>query len=371
MMKWPFQLLALLILVSGCSTAVRTGRPASGGFEVVQARFPGSLWNAAHARASIISQDGGESFTVPGGAIWAYGDTFKGSRSADGVPHFAGGSVSTTLAFLPDGASNYPPAFHFLVSSNGDAISPFTFLPQEQPVQRYRIWPLGGIYLNGRCYLYYSLIEVFGDGMWDFRSVGSGLGRAPVALGAYERLQPQGDWHFPVEPTQIIAADGWLYLYGIKAFQGRQGVTLARVRPEHIEQPGAYEFYAGVGPKFSADKAAVVPLLENIHGQASVAWNAYLGKYVLASSSDFARPREIRLHVADAPAGPWSPPVARVQAPAERQGKQLESVYCAYLHPELFREHGRVMVLTCSTNLKDARFDANCEMVEIEIKKTE
>jgi hypothetical protein len=94
-----------------------------------------------------------------------------------------------------------------------------------------------------------------------------------------------------------------------------------------------------------------------------------LRKYVLASSSDFFHPREIRLLVAEVPTGPWSQPVARIVVPERRQGKQVQLVYCAFLHPELFRDDGRVMTLTYSPMLKDAGFDANCEMVGIEIKR--
>jgi hypothetical protein len=344
-------------------------KPTGQAFEIVHSKFLGSLWNEAHAKASIVSQDGGESFVIPGGAIWAYGDTFKGSRSADGTPHFAGGAVSCAIAFLADNARSYPPAFDYLVSSNGGVISPFEFFANEQPVERYRIWPLGGIHLNGQYYLFYSLIEVFGKGQWDFRGIGSGLGRSKVALGSYERLRPHGDWRFPVAPTQVIEADGWLYLFGIKEFKGQQGVALARVRPEKIEDPEAYEFYAGAGPKFSPRKEAAALLIGNVPGQVSVAWNAHLQKYVMASSSDFDRPREIRFHVATAPYGPWSPPIARVEVPEYRQGKRVELVYCAYLHPELFREHGRVVNLTYSLGLQNAGFDANNEMVEIELKR--
>ena len=368
-MKRLFTALILIALVSGCSTPAPRGTPIGRPFEIVKTNFLGSLWNAAHARASIISQDGGESFVVPGGAIWAYGDTFKGSRSADGTPHFAGGAISTAIAFLADGATRYPPAFDFLVSSNGDAVSPFKLLPTELPADSYRIWPLGGIHVNGQYYLYYSLINVFGTGSWDFRGVGSGLGRSSVALGHYERLKPHGNWRFPVDPTQIIEADGWLYLYGIEIYQKKFGSALARVRPEKIEDPGAYEFYAGAGPKFSSRKEDATILVENVPGQVSVAWNPYLKKYLLASSSDFDHPREIRLLVADAPYGPWSQPVARIQVPDHAQGKPVEMAYCTYLHPELFRENGRVMVLTYSLGLKDSGFDANCEMVEVEINK--
>lgn len=362
-------LLGLLALAAGCSPIPATAPPTVRAFAIAHARFDGSLWNESHARASIISQDGGESFTVPGGAIWAFGDTFKGSRSADGTPHFAGGAISCAIAFLGEHARSYPPAFNYLVSSNGGAISPFEFLPGERPTERYRIWPLGGIHVNGQCYLFYSLIEVFGNGQWDFRGVASGLGRSAVALGPYERLQPHGDWRFPVAPTQVIEADGWLYLFEIREFSGKQGVALARVRPEKIEDPGSYEFYAGAGPKFSSRKEAAALLVGNVPGQVSVAWNPYLQKYVMVSSSDFKHPREIRFLVADAPYGPWSPPVARMEVPQYAQGKRVEMVYCAYLHPELFREDGRVMNLTYSTGLRNGGFDANCEMVEVEIER--
>ncbi len=167
----------------------------------------------------------------------------------------------------------------------------------------------------------------------------------------------------------MIEADGWLYLFGIKEFKGTQGVALARVRPEKIEDPAAYEFYTGAGPEFSPRKEAATVLVKNVPGQVSVAWNPYLQKYVMASSSDFGHPREIRFLVADAPYGPWSPPVARIEVPEYRQGKRVEMAYCAYLHPELFRENGRVMNLTCSLGLKDAGFDSNCEMLEIELKR--
>ena len=362
-----FIALASGVLAAGCSTSGSTKTDRAAPFNIVQFKSLGSVWNESHAKASIISQDGGQSFTVPGGAIWAFGDTFKGSRSADGVPHYAGGAESCTIAFLSSNSTPYPPAFNYLASTNG-AISPFTNFPNEPPA-RYRIWPLGGIHVNGQDYLFYSLIEIFGTGSWDFRGAGGGLGRSTEALGSYERLRPHGDWHFPIEAIQVLEADGWLCLYGIQESHGKQGVILARVRPEKIEDPGAYEFCTGAGPQFSPQKDAAALLVENVPGQVSVAWNAYLQKYVMASSSDFDRPREIRLLAADAPCGPWNGPVARLQMPARRQGKRLELVYGAYLHPELFRDNGRIMVLTYSPGLKDAGFDGNCEMIEIELKR--
>jgi hypothetical protein len=362
---FPFFLPGMIILVSGCSSSLTAEKQKGDTFEIVQGKFPGSLWNEAHAKALIVSQDGGQSFVVPGGSIWAFGDTFKGSRAADGTPHFAGGAVSCSIAFLKENAKSYPPEFEYLVSSNG-VVSPFEYFPDES-LERNRIWPLGGIQINGHCYLYYSLIEVFGKGSWDFRGVGSGLARSEVALGHYERLRPDGNWRFPVDAAQALEAGGWVYLFGIS--ETKNGVVLARVRPEKIEDPHSYEFYTGVGPKFSPQKEAASILVKNIGGQVSVAWNGYLGKYVMAASCDFSHPREIRFYVADAPSGPWSRPVARIEAPRNCQGKHVNGVYCTYLHPELFRENGRVMNLTFTPSLNDAGFDGNCEMVEVQVRR--
>ncbi len=359
-------LLGIIVLISGYLSFFTAERQK--GFDIVQSKFLGSLWNESLAKASIISQDVGQSFVVPGGAIWTFGDTFKGSRSADGTPHYSGGAVSCSIAFLAENAQSYPPAFAYFVSSTGEVVSPFELYPDES-LERHRIWPLGGIYVNDHYYLYYSLIEIVGEGSWDFRRINSGLARSNVGLGRYDRLRPSDDWRFPVEPSQVFEIEGWIYLFEIKEIKGKQGAALSRVRPEKIEDPHSYKFYTGVGPKFSPQKESSSIIVENVPGQVSVAWNEYLKKYVMAASSDFRNPLEIRFHVADALYGPWSPCVARIEVPEHRQGKRVSLVYCAYLHPELFRENGRVMNLTYSLGLYDAGFDENCEMVEIELRR--
>jgi hypothetical protein len=360
-------LFGVIGLAGRCSSPSVPGNQKGDTLKIVQTKFLGSIWNQPQAKASIVSQDGGESSAVPGGALWAFGDTFKGSRSADGTPHFSGGAVSCSIAFLEQNGKSYPPALSYLVSSNGAIVSPFKYLSNE-PAERFRVWPLGGITVKNNFYLFYSLIEITGKGQWDFHAVGSGLGRAQVALAPYERLQTHGDWRFPVAPTQVLESGGRLYLFEIGNVGKRQGVFLGRVRPEQIEDSGAYEFYAGAGPQFSSRRKDSSLLLGNVPGQVSVVWNEYLQKYLLASSSDFGRPREIRVHVADAPYGPWSPPLARVEVPERLQGKRVNLVYCTYFHPELFRENGRVINLTFSPGLEDAGFDGNCEMVEIELQ---
>jgi hypothetical protein len=118
---------------------------------------------------------------------------------------------------------------------------------------------------------------------------------------------------------------------------------LARVRVDRIEDPAAYEFWTGHdgGHSFasSREQAAVV-LREvwpgdwlDVGGSEDEACTQHGTTFVMATSSDFFHPREIRLRVANHPCGPWSDP-ACIAVP-EVPGKRTDLVYCAYLHPEL------------------------------------
>jgi hypothetical protein len=346
----------------GCSTLAQEKHM---GFEIVQSRFLGSAWGQGHADASIVSQDGGSSYAVPGGALWWFGDTFKGSRDEEGRPHFEGGAVSCAVALLEEADTNIPAALRFWTGSDGTVGQAITFL-EDESWDHHRIWPLGGIYLNGKSYVYYSLIEI-GHGTWDFKGVGSGLAWSTEPLGVHKRIQTAQGWRFPAAPACIVPTEDWLYLYDVERRNNRQGIWLSRVRPSEIENPDAYQFYSGPGPAFSRDKSEEALFLKDIYGQTSIVWNEYLRKYVMAASSDFFRARTIRFLTADEPCGPWSETAASITVPEYRQGKKVELVYCSFLHPELLRENGRIMTLTFSLHLADSGFDANNEIVEIEV----
>ena len=369
----PRRVVVLNIIVLTCIISTALGASPgddrkSEAFRVGKSHFLGWVWNQGHADASIISQDGGLSYAVPGGSLWCFGDTFKGSRDATGKPHFAGGAVSCALAFLKEKDKGTPPVLDFLTGSDGIVAQAIEFLPAES-WDHHRIWPLGGIYLNGKSYIYYSLIEI-GEGTWNFKGVGSGLASAVQPLSIHDRIQTDQGWRFPVEPACVVAAGDWVYLYEVQERGDRHRLWLSRVRPAEIENPKAYQFQCGPGAAFSRDKSQQVPLMtKDIYGQASVVWNEYLQKYILASSSSFFGPREIRFHTADEPFGPWTDAVASVTTPEHLQQKKVELVYCSYFHPEFFRENGRIMNLTFSPHLKDSGFDANNEMVEVEIIK--
>jgi len=82
--------------------------------EIRDVEFLGAFLGKSHKKSSIVSQDGGESFYVPGGTIWAYGDTFLGTRDENGSPIFKGGGLSASLSFLPSSEKKYPLQFDYL-----------------------------------------------------------------------------------------------------------------------------------------------------------------------------------------------------------------------------------------------------------------
>jgi len=349
-----------LLLPTGCSTPPP---PAS----VAGAEFKDSIWGKSQSAASIVSQDGGQSFAVPGGTLWTFGDTFLGKRNADGTPDFQGGGLFSSIAFLPESDKSFPPALRYKTGPDGVAVSPLALLPEEEPGV-YLIWPHGGIYAGGKYYLYYQMIQKTGNGSWDFKGVGSGLAESDTPLGDYRRLCPGDDWHFPVAPAQVIEAGDWLYLYEIIGSEGKTGAALARVKGAGIASPAAYEYYSPPEKRFVKDKSAQ-GILVPAAGQVSVAYNAYCGGWLMATSSDLFHPREITLYLAPAPEGPWRA-IGGITAPETRQGKKVELVYCAYLHPELFRDGGKTIAITFSLYLGEGNFDANPELVEATLELT-
>ena len=99
-------------------------------FRIVHSNFFGVVWNQGHAKASIISQDGGFSYRIPSGSLWCFGDTFKGLRDNAGSPHFAGGAVSCAIAQLSE-VENLPPVLLFFTGQDGKVAQVIDFLPGE------------------------------------------------------------------------------------------------------------------------------------------------------------------------------------------------------------------------------------------------
>lgn len=335
---------AIILLLAGCAVAPPKVRHVD---------FGGSIWSEGQRRSGVLFQDGAQAIPVDGGALWAFGDTFFGTPQPDQPPQNSQikGAYWATLAFLPAGVTNLPPALHYFTNADGSVANPLALLPGEDE-KHYRIWPSGGIALGSRIYLYYSLIETTdAPGPWNFHGMGGGLSVSEKPLNHFARLQPNGQWKFPVEPIQVIRENKMLYLLEVSS--DPKGLILARVETGRIEQPGAYEFFTGHG--WSNGRAAAKPVLPEAYGQVSVERLPSSDGYLIATSSDFFHPREIQLRRAKRLEGPWSAPV-RIAVP-EQPGKKTSLIYGTFLHSELSSAKPLRVVATFCRNL-----DGNWEL---------
>ena len=348
-------LLAWISQLTGCSSIPP---------ETSSVHFGGPIWQEGQRRAQIFFQDGGQSFAVPGGTLWTFGDTFFGQAAAGTVPtnkHLAG-SVSATLAWLPAEKHSLPPTLSYLTGADGRARSPLTLFPEEDP-KHLRLWPLDGISIGRKIYLFYAMVATTdAPGPWNFHGVGAGLAVAGGPMQAFTRLRPDGNCHFPISPIQVLREGEWLYLYEIS--DQPKGLVLARVGVNHIEQPAEYQFFTGQA--WDTNRARATVILREAYGQVSIAWVSAMKSYVMATSSDFSHPHEIQLRTSSQPGGPWQ--LLRRVAIPEIPGKQTELVYCTFLHPELSRQNSGQLVLTFCRILKGVWELSNPEWMTLQLR---
>lgn len=356
-----------LALLAGCAASPAPWPPA-----IVATTFLPEIAADGARAARVLYQDGALPTPVPGGTLWTFGDTFLGTRNADGTPAYSG-DRSNTIALLPAGERGYPPRLSYLRGDGGVAKAPLALLDGEDPKTR-RLWPLAGVALPEGAYLFYGLIDVTVPGPWGFRAVGTGLACSDTPFAPYRRLA-DGRAGWPIDPTSIVQHDGWLFLYAPRRFRGEQdlssGLLIARVRPADVERPERYEFFAGLGaagePGWTPSVEAAVAAGDGVWGQASVAWHDAAGAFLLATSANFFRADGIQLRGSPTPWGPWTPlaPGDGWITVPERPGEKTQLIYCTMLHPELDEPGGRTVTLTFCRMLARAWAFTNPEAVRL------
>jgi hypothetical protein len=308
------------------------------------------FWMPAAEKAHILCQDGGAPIPLPdGSSLWTFGDTFYGRKKGPkGEPQYEGAVSSSVcrVTITPQG-----PKAEYLADAKG-RVEFLLPLHKSESWSRHRVWPAGGVHLNGVTYLYYTRVTLKdnpGDTLFGFEDDGAGLAKAEDNSWQFQRLlMPHDNPPLPMLPACGLAREKDLYLFFIeKTGAMESAIFLARVPAAEAAQPNAYRFWAGKGIGFSASMKKRIALVNDIWGQVSVAWNAYLRRYVMLHVGGlFRNPRSIYLRTAEQPEGPWSKPVRVMALPGEL-GKDFKGlIYCAYLHPELFRDNGRWMTFT-------------------------
>lgn len=267
----------------------------------------------------VDGTDLGSMFALDDTLYVAFGDTFGCCRPAGGG---AGGENwrNNVIAYTTDADPSDGIVFDGMLTGSegdGDARAVLTRLRDDVTVI-----PTNGIGIDGRIYLHYMAVAEWGDpGKWTLNRSGWGYSDD----GGATWTQPadavwNGDTQFG--QAALLVDDDYLYVYGIHG--GRfGGVSLARVPTDQVLDMDAYTYWDGAD--WSASRGAAVEIVPAPVGELSVAWNAFLDRWIMTYLDEHRRAIVIR----ESPAltGPWSDALELVS------GSEYPSLYGAFLHP--------------------------------------
>ncbi|CRY81445.1 protein of unknown function [Nocardia farcinica] len=184
--------------------------------------------------------------------------------------------------------------------------------------------PTAGISVNGVQYM--SLMSVKSwDTVGQWTTNFSGLaasadnGETWADLGHTRRPNEGGNANFQM--NAFLKSGGYIYEYGTRS--GRNNAAfVARVREEHIENLGEYEYWDGNGWRKN-DVNAAAPIMHGV-GELSVMYNDYLGQYISLTTDPF---NSVVMRRASSPEGPWSAPEVLIDT------RELPTAYAPSIFP--------------------------------------
>ena len=139
---------------------------------------------------------------------------------------------------------------------------------------------------------------------------------------APETQRPNVGGNANFQMSSFVKGGGFVYQYGTPA--GRGGlVHVARVPEAQIMDLGAYEYFDG-GKWIKGNPDVAKPIVAGGVGELSVAYNEYLGQFLMLTTD---HNNSVVMRRSPSITGPWSGPETLVDA------RELPSAYGAYIHP--------------------------------------
>ncbi|HAH31994.1 MAG TPA: hypothetical protein DCL44_06745 [Elusimicrobia bacterium] len=276
----------------------------------------GPLFEVKGASTQVIGQGGNYAVAAgPGKILWFLNNIWIGELPSSGQPARWGiieGGVALSASTSPYSLKG---ALDYVQDENR---WPISFLSSDFreyiPVRKF--WPRAGLKTEKKYYVFYSILNNFGNGPYDYFRVGQGLAFSDNPEGPYKKMEIGGMSAFwsDVEPAFGSAAfsdsDGQLYVYGrVMTEPGKYTAALSRVKPGDIESREKYEYYSldASSGVWTSDLTEVTPVMENMPEEFSVSYNEYLKSY-LALYLDI-EDAEVLLMRSDYPWGQWRAPV--------------------------------------------------------------
>jgi hypothetical protein len=307
-MNFPHFLSTMLLLVPGGLTAA-----APKAVNILSVREIGPLLTPQKSSFPVVGQAGNYSVALGDGrTLWFLNNIWTGELKDKGEVSLWGiieGGLAILTATSPYSASG---AFSYVADENNRPLpvcsADFT---GYAPVRKF--WPRAGLKTASGYYAYYSIMNNFGPGPYDYFRVGQGLSVAEKPTGPYRTLKKResyavwGDLDPSFGAALLVDQDGWVYIYGRYSIEpGKYAAALARVRPENIGDTRSYSYYGAESSSdsWTGDVTDVAPVMENMPEEFSVSYNNHLKSY-LALYHD-ALTGAVQLRSAQYPWGPWN-----------------------------------------------------------------
>lgn len=226
--------------------------------------------------------------------MWTFGDTVTGTWKKDvssDAPFEERAKIkkmlSNSLAFTGAPDEKNINVLDFSFYREKGEISPFIKYKKTENPAGIRLWPVDGIRIENRVYVFYYIISnERADIPFYLKAVGLALWEMPDRwiIGDsvnFKRLKNLFPENYPAFGTSVIERGGYLYTIGhYSDDRGRSPVKIARVKPENIEDGGVYEFLRE-GGAWTGEIDKAIPLLGDVMGECSLSYNEYLGEYVI------------------------------------------------------------------------------------------
>ncbi len=294
------------------------------------------------AHASLVQgADGGDSIVVGGKTWWLFGDTLFEAASGKQIEQ---NSIASSDHLRPDGC----PQLNYY-ARNGIAVP---FLPKDGSLT---VWPTGAWPVDDHSFDFFTAY-VYGSGPYAYSINEVGLAHldtTTMQTAILVRKLWDATSGFPAQVigTQPVDLDdaGRLRIVLQTAASTK---LLARVRPERLADPTAYEYWDG--QTWSNAPASAAPLWSQPHSDdpvqklasfengASIAWNDTRRKYVALVNIGFST---IGARTADRLEGPWSDATPWLDCLGFAEAR-VPTCYSPLQHASLATDGGRTILAT-------------------------
>jgi len=264
---------------------------------------------------AVVAHGGNYAVPLPDGrTLWLLNNLWAGELKPDGQSA-VWGIVDGAAAFTPSTSPLAQAGALSYVAEENKWPLPLLSGDLKEYNQVRKFWPRSGTCSEGKCHVFYSIMNNYGPEPYDYFRVGQGVALAENPAGPYAkaRLGTRYSLWNDIEPAFGSAVwadeDGWIYVYG-RSMQapGDYGAELARVKQENLAAREKYLYYSleTASGSWTEDISEASVVLEGMPDEFSVSYNAYLKSYLAVYYE--AEGGRVLARLARYPWGPWGEP---------------------------------------------------------------